>query len=457
MEKLTINFSLKSVTTNLRPIRAVISFGYKEHDVMSQKNVYKPVFTNTGLKATVEEWSNLDKNEKLKLQLDSIEKKITTIYEGLCETEEFSRDKFIDRLNFVILGKKPQDRVVKRIRLVDYIEQHILDAGKESRVKKQPIQETDDSKQKKPPLKDGTFEGYNTLRKQLLKVEAELGKPIYSHEFDESHFDVFMAHVRANNNRINSVYFLFKNLRAVLNKIAAQFKVPVFNPTMAVPPSKRVRAVKTRKAIVKYDGIRQVLAFDPPERYKNTKLIFLTLYFSGVRYSDVFKVKPEKLYEGNGVSFSYCELVTKKGEKEVIIPILKPLEEAFTANGGKPAKKVHETQFNADIKVLLAMCGFNEDLTLPYIDSYGKKQFETKKHCEFISSHTGRRSFISTLRTKIPTIILSKITGHEFQEDSESVISDYDQLSLMDYVIEFAHELKRIQRTQKDYFGFQLI
>ncbi|MNJ82851.1 hypothetical protein D3C87_02630 [compost metagenome] len=188
---------------------------------------------------------------------------------------------------------------------------------------------------------------------------------------------------------------------------------------------------------------------------RDTKLIFLTLLFTGCRYSDVFKVKPEFSYSKNGVSFDYARFITQKRDVEVVIPILKPLKDAWKQNGGSIAHQYTEVAFNLNVKELIRLCEMEEKITLSFTNSRGKKEFETKPFHNFVSSHTGRRSFITNLINYVPVTILTKITSHQLKETS--IIFGYNKTSLLENAVLFVKELTRLQKSNKDHFKIRLI
>jgi integrase len=366
----------------------------------------------------------------------NIEKQINDVFHALSINGELTPVNFKNALDAKTKGLESElIPSVKRIRIIDFIQTEILD---DLRIKK------------------GTREIYNTLRKQLMKLETKMGKSIFTHDFDETYYKAFIEHIRGQYNRLNSVQNMYKTLRAILRKIALKYKVKVFNFTLDLPQNEKIRASTNEKVYLTFEQVKKLIEYEPEnERYRNTKLIFLTLFFTGTRYSDVFKVKPEYHYSKSGVQFSYARFVTQKNNKEVIIPILKPLADAFEANGGKTAYKVHETQFNIDIKELIKLCGIEDEETLSFTDSYGRVQFETKKFSQFVSSHTGRRSFVTNLINLIPVTILTKITSHELRDNS--IIFSYNKISLLDNAVMFVRELMRLQETDKDHFTLRLV
>jgi hypothetical protein len=166
-------------------------------------------------------------------------------------------------------------------------------------------------------------------------------------------------------------------------------------------------------------------------------------------------VIPEHEYSKDGITFRYARFITQKKDTEVIIPILKPLSDALVENGGAIPYRYTEVGFNKNVKELIRLCKIEDEITLSYTDSRGKRQFESKPFNKFVSSHTGRRSFITNLINFIPVTILTKITAHKLNDNS--IIFGYNKISLLDNAVLFIRELKRVQKDQKDHFKFELI
>ena len=106
----------------------------------------------------------------------------------------------------------------------------------------------------------------------------------------------------------------------------------------------------------------------------------------------------------------------------------------------------------------------NDEITLSYTNAHGKKEFVTQKLFDFVSSHIGRRSFITNLINFVPITVLSKITGHansipipEFDLSDTSVIFKYNKISLIDNAARFVKELKQQVKSNRDYFPFELV
>ncbi len=130
-------------------------------------------------------------------------------------------------------------------------------------------------------------------------------------------------------------------------------------------------------------------------------------------------------------------------------------EYAIRANSDKPPHTISAQKFNDYVKDLAELAGLKEDITLSFTNSYGKKEYEVKPFYEFVTSHIGRRSFITNLINYILVTILSKITGHSLT--NKNVIFSYNKISLLDNAVMFVKELKRVQENYGEEFSIGLV
>ena len=437
--RLRINFALKAGVTGETPVLAVMTFGQKEIDLITGKTTYKRLRYYTGVKVKPADWNKATKmpyNKTAQTDLLQFEKTAQELYNVLQSVNGVvTLETMKAALDEKLKGKK--QLAIQRIRLTEFIESEIISDSE---------------------MKRWTKYGYEHLKKYIEDFESVYGRPVYNHEFNDKVFRQFMAEVRRRNNRYNSVTNVYKVLRATLNRIKRTYKVPVFNPTEELPKAEKQANIKTAKVYLNFEQIQQVMKYKPTtKQQENVKQIFLNLMFTGCRYSDVFKIKPEGQYSKTGLKFSYGRYISQKTNIEVIVPILKPLAEAIAANDGKTAERMDLAEFNRALKVLVRECGLTEPVTLTYTDAYGNKQFEQKPFYDFVSSHTGRRSFVSNLLNHIPDTILSKITGHDTGGGmSTNMIHGYNQISPIDSAVLFYRTLSRLQSIDKEHFIFKL-
>ena len=436
MAKLKTNFILKTVKTTEKPIILILNFGYKEHDTLKNKTTYKPLKYYTGIKVSKLLW---DKDKKLPLEkkklkeLLQIEQIAKDIYQAMLNNEDSITPNSLRQALDTKLKKSKQAQQV--IRLVDYIREVILKTDKNRSV--------------------GTLKLYKTVANKIETFEDDKKLTVTANNLDEKLFLLFMNDVRKQCHKINSVWNIQKTLKAVLNEISRKYKIEVFKIS-SLAKGEKVNSINEDKIYLNYHQIKTILDYETSiEVLNNTKIIFLTLLFTGCRYSDVFKIKPEFIYSNKEIEFAYARFITSKTDTEIIVPILKPLADAYKKNNGQLPYKMTTSHFNSKVRKLVELAGLDKEVTLSFTNSMGKKEFEVKKMYQFVSSHIGRRSFITNLINHVPITILTKITGHSLKD--KNIIFGYNKISLLDNTVLFVKELKRLSETNPNDFPIQLI
>jgi integrase len=452
--KLNMTFALKSGDKTKAPVLAVLSYGNKEFDVSNQKTVYKPLRYYTGVTLEPSEWDKARKepySKKVQAQLSLIEKTINEVFiRHYTVNKAVNRETLKQELDEAIKGKARKEDILQRIRIADFIQTDI-------------IAELDKKEQewKKAGLKKRCWNkaSYQNVLNYLEAFEQESGKLVYNHELNEALFLQFMALVRSKNKRYNSVTNIYRRFIAVLHKIERKYKVPVFKPTDELEKDEKQTFIKSAKVFLNFEQIQRVIEHEPTNKtQEKVKLIFLTLLFTGCRYSDVFKIKPDHIYMKGNTHFKYAKYISQKTNVEVAVPILKPLDDAIKANGGQTAEPMDLAYFNKHVKELCRDCGLTSLTKLSYTDSYGVKQFEERPFYEFVGSHTGRRSLVSNLRNHVPDAVLSKITGHLIGNDSNSQnqVDGYDHNTPEESAAMFYRMLSKLQIIDEEHFIYPL-
>lgn len=437
MSKLKTNFILKTVKSDEKPIILILNFGYKEYDTIKNKTTYKPLKYYTGIKVNKILWDKekklpLDKN-KLK-EIISIEQIVKDVFTSLVlNNKDITPQLFKNEIDLKLNRVSKTNNI---IRLVDYIREIIL--------------KTDTNRSA------NTLKQYIRLANKIEDFETRKNVTMNADSLDEQLYLMFLDDIRLQVNKINTVWSTAKTLKAVLNEISRKYDIKVFKPSNQLAKADKISSVNDDKIYLNYEQIQTIIDYQPKtEKLQNTKLIFLTLLFTGCRFSDVFKIEPKFNYSKKGTDFKYTHFISTKTSTEIIIPILKPLEDAYRANNNEPPYKISAPKFNEYVKDLVELAGLDEEITLSYTNSMGKKEFEVKKLYQFVSSHIGRRSFITNLINHVPITILTKITGHSLRD--KNIIFGYNKISLLDNTVLFVKELKRLSETNPEDFPIQLI
>ena len=434
--KIKISFKLKDIRSEESPVIMMVNFGYKEYDSLKDKYIYKPLKYYTGLSVKTSQWDNKKKLPTTKqavTKLLKLEETSRKVFDYLVlEKVEITPSLLKEEIDLKVKGVQ---KIKQRIRIVDFIEQVIL---------------TGTSRGK------GTLRNYRKLANKIIAFEESKGKQIYLDDINEQLWLEFKKWLQNRLGRMNSVWDILKNLKATLNEISRKYKIEVFQPAKELAKIDKVSLVLEDKVFFDFNHIQTIIEYQPKtESLKNVKGILLTLLFTGCRYSDVFKIKPEYTYQKNGLSFNYSRYVSEKSNKDVIVPILKPLSDFYAENDGKIPYRISDVKFNRYVKDLVELAEIKDEITLSYTNAKGRKEYDTKKFYEFVTSHIGRRSFITNLINYVPITILTKITGHRLVD--KSVIFGYNKISLEENAALFVKELKRQMEANPTEFTVQLI
>lgn len=144
---------------------------------------------------------------------------------------------------------------------------------------------------------------------------------------------------------------------------------------------------------------------------------FLIGAYTGLRVSDFARIGDMNIGE-------FIRINAIKSKQNAVVPIHPVIQEILDA--GFDAKgKISDQKINKHVKELARLAGITEKVLLgkhvggKVVEVYGEK-------CDFVSTHTARRSFATNAyKAGVPTIAIMKITGHK----KESTFLKYIKIS----------------------------
>lgn len=154
--------------------------------------------------------------------------------------------------------------------------------------------------------------------------------------------------------------------------------------------------------------VRQLNDYRPlTKKLRNIKDLILIQIFTGLRYSDIFKITPGKVINNT------LQIKTTKTNKIVNIPIVENLRPILEKHKYDISKLlITNDVYNKGIKKLLNEVGINSQIEVSTYEN-GKEVITTKPKYDVIGSHTFRRTFITLSLSKgIPIPVIQSITGH---------------------------------------------
>lgn len=161
-------------------------------------------------------------------------------------------------------------------------------------------------------------------------------------------------------------------------------------------------------------------------RLEYVRDLFLFGCYTGLRFSDFSKVKPEHIDLTAGV----IDIPTQKTDELVSIPILPIAKAILNKYRGKTAnslpRSISNQKFNEYIKEVAKRLPELQNIVSIEYHIQGKKVSKTFQRCEKVSTHTARRSFATIMvLLGIPSQMIMKITGHR----TESAFQTYVKMS----------------------------
>lgn len=446
-----ISYYLKSRKSELREVILKFSFGYKTIDTISKKTKYVPLLYNTKVKVSIDDWdSESSKPGKASdlAKVEDIKEKLESLYKYLRNTNAEISPEILKIELDDLLNRKT--KVKRTTNIIEFINEFVLQINADT-----------SKKNFKYAYSKETRKAYKVLIKKIVEFEEANNIELTAENIDRDTFLAFQKKCQGDVNKNNAAWGVVKNLKATLRKIKRKYKkynISVFDPKEELDDQEKISFQDEDKIYFEFPDINRIIAFDPDtDCLKNVKLILLTLIFSGARYSDVFKVKPEFNYSSDSINFRYAHFITTKSPSEVVVPFLKPLEDAIKQNNGKTAYPISAPKFNKYVKELCRQVGFNETRRIVYTNSEGVKKFDEKNYHDFVSSHVGRRTFISNFINVVPATLITKVTGHKF--NSKDVVFKYNKISSLKGAVLFMKFIKNLSTDDdwKEEFPLELV
>jgi integrase len=139
--------------------------------------------------------------------------------------------------------------------------------------------------------------------------------------------------------------------------------------------------------------------------------LFVLGCLTGLRFSDFSALEPEDLQQ---------DMLYKKQEKSVhwvVIPMRNEAKEIFTRQFREQIPIISNVKFNENIKIIAKMAGLSSLVKFSYRKA-NKMVEEKKPKCQWVTSHTARRSFCTNEFLKgTPVYLIMKISGHKREKD----------------------------------------
>ncbi|GAB4498873.1 MAG: site-specific integrase [Saprospiraceae bacterium] len=172
-----------------------------------------------------------------------------------------------------------------------------------------------------------------------------------------------------------------------------------------------IKRVKTTKVSLSFDELENLYRLDlsSNQRLERVRDLFLIGAYTGLRFSDFTRIRPEHIEVVNGKDI--LNIVTQKTNEQVSIPLL-PIPLVLLRKYNFEAPKISNQKMNDYLKELGQLAGMTGKMIVTGSKG-GKREDLTAEKWEKLTTHVARRSFATNFyREGIPAVVLMKITGH---------------------------------------------
>jgi len=390
-------------------INLIFQFGYSE--IIRGKKMYKFLKYSTGERILPRFWNpttqrakqseNFPEHLEINTRLDQIASIIQDTYrrminDGIQPTRENLKNQLDIRLkkNFPVKDQ-PSD-------LFAFIDQFIEDSSSGNRT-------TENGKK----ISKLTIAGYKVTRKHLRDFQEVYRKKIDFDTVDLDFYDAFISYFNKINQSTNSIGKQIKNLKLFLR--AAADKKLHNNFTFQNRRFRKVEEVSD-SIYLNEDEITKIFNLDLSEQpsLERTRDLFVIGCYTGLRFSDYNKIKPENIKKtGKG---TFLHVRTQKTGELVIIPLRWEVIEILKRYKYRlPDTPVNQIM-NDQLKTIARLSGLKEKVSTA-ITRGGMRVDTTYSKHELVTTHTARRSCATNMYLAgIPTISIMKITGHKTEK-----------------------------------------
>jgi integrase len=244
--------------------------------------------------------------------------------------------------------------------------------------------------------------GLNKLRAYEKTKRTRLTFETINHDFYNSFIEYCMKNL---NLSVNTIGTLIKNIKMWMGTAYEEG----LHTNMTYTSRSFKKLVEDAETIyLTEEELGLIRTTIMPNPYlENTKDIFLLACYTGVRSQDYHKLNKDNfINEG-----TMLKVRTEKTDEEVIIP-LHPIAKSIIEKYNGTPRMISNQKFNKYIKEVCRIVGITE-LTSITRTCGGKKKKILKPKCEFVSSHSARRSFATNAyKAGVPTLAIMAITGH---------------------------------------------
>lgn len=225
-------------------------------------------------------------------------------------------------------------------------------------------------------------------------------------EFYNNFLDYLMHEAKLSQNTIGKHIQVFKTLLNEATDRGYNKKLE-FRGRKFKRPNEQVDSIYLNK-----EELESLLALDlsNQKKYERVRDLFIIGCYTGLRYSDFTKIRPENIKTYLGAT--YINIITQKTKTKVVIPLSPIVLTILNKYDGFIPKPMCNQKMNEYLKKIGEMAGIDKNIQITKTKA-GKRSKVVVPKYKLIKTHTCRKSFASNaFLAGVPTLSIMKITGH---------------------------------------------
>lgn len=292
---------------------------------------------------------------------------------------------------------------------------------------------------------DASMRRFKALMKHLIAMEDYYKMKFSIHSFTKDFYQKFIDYFIFECDQVNST-IKEKHLKAIntfLNWLVDNDYIEKNNFKGIKFPHKVSPADTISLSEVELNKLYN-LELSHSKRLEQVRDVFCVECYTGLRYSDTKKIQNHKI---NG---RILEIHTQKTTDKIKVPLRKEALEILNKYFKKklPLPVISNQKMNKYLKELGQIDELNGSYTILRVSGKKKEEITRPKH-ELLSTHTGRRTFVTlSYQRGMKPLDIMKITGHR---DYNSFIRYYrlDEIEVNDTFFNAWEEMKPKYKTSE--------
>ena len=273
---------------------------------------------------------------------------------------------------------------------------------------------------------DSTREKFAALRRHIHEYDPSISFPALTERKLQGYVDSLLRKKLRNTTISKNLSFLRWFLRWAAKKGYYPGNLhDTFKPKMKGVDGNKEIIYLTRDELSRLESWQ----FAPTQSsLARVRDVFLFCCFTGLRYSDVAKLKRTDIKDG------FFDVVTQKTREGLRIELndhAKAILDKYKDDDikdGLALPVISNVKMNARLKILGQVCGFDEPIRIVYFQ--GNERIEqVMPKWALLTTHCGRRTFVVTaLQLGIPSEVIMKWTGHADMKAMKPYMAIVDEL-----------------------------